>query len=210
MAIVLTAVAVSFCFFASCAGDKKEIVEVTFDPETSYTRKETNVETLVSDSGFTRYKIITDTWLVFDKASEPYWYFPDAAYLEKFDTIFNVELRARADTARYYQRRGLWRLDGNVDISNADGVQFETSQLFLDQSKGICYSDSFIVVTKGEDVNTGIGFWSNMDMREYEIYNSTANLAVEMQRHRQKTDSISTDSTNILSNHPPSDIKENK
>ncbi len=197
-----------FYFLASCAGEKKEIVEVMFDPETSYTMKETNIEMFISDSGITRYKIITDTWLVFGKASEPYWYFPDAAYIEKFDTVFNVELSARADTARFYQRRGLWQLDGNVDISNAEGVRFETSQLFMDQNKEICYSDSFIVVTKGEKVNTGIGFWSNIDMSEYDIFNSTADLTFEMQRHRQITDSISTDSTDIPSNHPPSDIKD--
>lgn len=203
MAIVLTAMIMPFYFFASCGGEKKELVEVTFDPETSYTLKEKNVNTLVSDSGITRYKVITDTWLIFGKASEPYWYFPDGVYLEKFDTVFNVEASIRADTARYFQRRGLWQADGNVDISNTEGVRLETSQLFWDEKKETFYSDSFVRITKGEDVNTGIGFLSNKDMTEYTIYKSTANFAVEMQRNRQGTDSISTDSTDRKTNTLP-------
>jgi LPS export ABC transporter protein LptC len=225
MAIVLVAIVVPFYFFVSCSGDKKEMVEVTFDPETSYTLKETNVETLISDSGVTKIKMITDTWLIFGRASEPYWYFPDGIYLEKFDTAFNVEVSIQADTAHYFQRRNLWQADGNVDILNTDGVRLETSQLFWDRNKETFYSDSFVKITKGEDVNTGIGFLSNKDMSEYKIFNSTANFAVEMLRHGQETDSIPADSasnneTNLVnfpenvqdtiipSNPQSSDIKE--
>ncbi|MDR1097401.1 MAG: LPS export ABC transporter periplasmic protein LptC [Tannerella sp.] len=208
MAIVLVAIVMPFYFFASCTEEKKEMVEVIFDPETSYTLKETNVETLVSDSGITRYKVITDTWLIFDKASEPYWYFPDSVYLEKFDTVFNVETSIRADTAHYYKRRNLWQLDGHVDIRNMDSVRLETSQLFLDENKKIFYSDSFVVITKGETVNTGIGFLSNEDMSEYEIFDSTADFTVETQRRGQETDSIPTDSTDLLPNRLPSDMEE--
>lgn len=182
MAIVLMAIAMPFYIFASCSGEKKEMVDITFDPQISCTLKETNVKTFISDSGVTRYKIIADTWLIFGKASEPYWYFPDGIYLEKFDTTFNLEASIKADTAHYFQRRSLWQLDGNVDISNMDGVRFETSQLFWDQNKELIYSDSFIKITKGEDINTGIGFRSNQNMSEYTIFNSTADFSVEMQR----------------------------
>lgn len=182
MAIVLATVAVPFLLFASCAGEKKETVEMIFDPQTSYTLMETNVHTLISDSGITRYKMIAETILIFGKASEPYWYFPAGIYLEKFDTLFNLEASLKADTAHYFQRRSLWRLDGNVDISNTDGVRFETSQLFWDENKDTFYSDSFIKITKGEDINTGIGFKSNNDMSEYTIFNSAADIAVDMRR----------------------------
>ncbi|MDR1381382.1 MAG: LPS export ABC transporter periplasmic protein LptC [Tannerella sp.] len=188
MAIVLIAVVIPFYFFASCSGEKKEMVEVTFDPQTSYTLKETNIETFIFDSGIT--KVITPTWLIFGKAAEPYWQFPDGVYLEKFDTAFQLETSIKADTAHYFQRRNLWQLDGNVDISNTDGVRFETAQLFLDQNKGTCYSDSFIRVTKGEDINTGIGFRSNQNMSEYTIFNSTADFSVETQRRTDESDSI--------------------
>jgi LPS export ABC transporter protein LptC len=220
IAIVLTTVVMPFYFFASCGRDKKEMIEITFDPETSYTLKESNVKTFISDSGITRYKIITDTMLVFNKASEPYWYFPDKAYLEKFDTVFNIIFSCRADTVRFFQRRRLWQADGNVEILNTDGTRLETSQLFWDENKKNFYSDSFVVITKGEDVNTGVGFLSNEDMSEYQIFNTTAIIGVETHRRTRETDSIPADSAGneinpesardaiIPSNPHPSTTKE--
>jgi LPS export ABC transporter protein LptC len=194
MAIVLVAVVMPFYFFASCSGEKKDLVEIVFDPQSSYTLKETNVETLISDSGITKCKMITSTWLMYQKALEPYWYFPDGIYLEKFDTVFNMEASIKADTAHYFQRRSLWQLDGNVDISNMDGVRFETSQLFWDENKGIFYSDSFIRITKGEDINTGIGFQANDNMSEYTILNSTGDFSIESRSHTNGSDSVPADS----------------
>lgn len=191
IAIVFIAIVMPLYFLASCGDEKKEMIEIVFDPQISYTLKETNVKTFISsDSGITR--VIAATWLIFDKASEPYWYFPDGVYLEKFDSAFNLETSIKADTAHYFLRRSLWQLDGNIDISNMDGVRFETSQLFGDQDKETFYSDSFIKITEGEDINTGIGFWSNRNMSEYQIFNSTADFSVEMQRrtNENKSDSI--------------------
>lgn len=193
-------VAMSFPFFVSCSGEKNEIVEITFDPQTSYTLKKTNLETFLSDSGITRYKMITDTWLIFDKASEPYWYFPDGVYIEKFDTTFRIEASIKADTAHYFQRRNLWRLDGNVDISNMDGVRFETSQLFWDRNQEIIYSDSFIKITEGEEINTGIGFKSNQNMSEYRIFHTTAEFTIETRQAANKNDSIPADPPTIMTN----------
>ncbi|MDR0572923.1 MAG: LPS export ABC transporter periplasmic protein LptC [Tannerella sp.] len=208
MAILLLATAMPLFFFVSCIREKKDVVEIVFDPQTSYTLKETNVESLISDSGVTRYKIITATWLMFGKASEPYWYFPDGAYLEKFDTTFNIEASIKADTAYFYERRKLWELNGHVDISNLKGERFQTSQLFWDQNKETIYSDSFIRISKGESINTGIGFRSNQDMSIYEIYNSSADIPVDMQRRAIVGDSIPPDSLNNKENMPAT-IPEN-
>jgi len=162
----------------SCGGGKKEMVEVEFDPETSYTLKETHIESYVSDSGITRYKIEAETWLMYGKAKEPFWFFPDGVYLEKFDTLFNIEASIKSDSAYYYERRKIWELDGNVDISNLEGVRFQTQQLFWDQNREKIYSDSFIKITKGENINYGVGFVSNQDMSVYEIFNPMAEFFI--------------------------------
>lgn len=195
-AIVLLTVATLLSFFASCTREKKDLVEYTFDSETSYTLKETTVETLISDSGVTRYRLVTDTWLMFGKAAEPYWYFPDGIYLEQFDTVFNVQASIKADTAYYYERRKLWELNGNVDISNHKGERFQTSQLFWDDNKNSIYSDSFIRITNGDRVNTGIGFQSNEDMTVYEIYKAAGDIPVETQRRATSADSLSVEPQN--------------
>ena len=89
------------CALVSCGGEKKEIVDVGFDPNNSYTMKATQIVTMVSDSGITRYKVVTAEWLMFDEAEEPYWFFPEKVHLEKFDSLFRVEASVDADTAYY-------------------------------------------------------------------------------------------------------------
>ena len=194
VAIVLLAIVMPLSFLVSCGREKKDLIEVIFDNETSYTIKETNVETLISDSGITRTRATAETWLMFGKASEPYWHFPDGAYLERFDTMFNVEASVKADTAYFYERRKLWELNGNVDISNLKGERFRTQQMFIDDNKGIIYSDSFIHITREDGENSGIGFISNKDMSDYKIFKAKASIPVNMEQ-RNSSDSIPQDST---------------
>ena len=193
MAIVLLTMAMSLSFLSSCKKDIKDTVEFVFNPETSHTLKEKNVEVFVSDSGVTRFKLTADTRLMFDKATNPYWFFPDGVYLEQFDSVFNKEASIKADTAYYYVRRELWEAKGNVEMLNLEGQRFETSQIFWDMQKETIYSDVFIRITKGESVNTGIGFTSNQDLSKWEMRNSGAVFPVEMKRRVAEADSIPQD-----------------
>ena len=59
------------------------------------------VMTLISDSGVTRYRINTEEWLVFDRKNPPYWAFEKGVYLEKFDSVFNVEASVKAVSAAF-------------------------------------------------------------------------------------------------------------
>jgi LPS export ABC transporter protein LptC len=192
--IIISLVAVLAVSLSSCKKGKKEQVEISFNPDSTYTMKETNVNALLSDSGRTRYKIITQTWLMFSRASEPYWFFPDSVYLEKFDSTFNIEASIRADTAYYYERRKLWELKGHVDISNLKGERFQTSQMFWDQNIGSIYSNMYIRVSKGEFLNEGIGFKSNQNMSKYEIYHPTAEIPFEMKRQALGDEAVANDS----------------
>ncbi|WP_446776676.1 LPS export ABC transporter periplasmic protein LptC [Macellibacteroides fermentans] len=155
----------------SCGKENKEVVDVSFDPEKSYTMKALDISTLISDSGITRYRLNTKKWLVFEKAAEPHWYFPDGVYVEKFDTLFRAEASIKADTAYYYDKKGLWKLIGNVKVSSLAGERFETALLFWDQRTEKVYSDKFIRIEQAERVITGIGFESNQSMTLYKIFN---------------------------------------
>ena len=200
MAIVLLTMAMPLSFLSSCKKDIKDTVEYVFNPETSSTLKKTNVEMFISDSGVTRNKATANTWLIFDKASNPYWFFPDGIYIEQFDSVFNKEVCIKADTAYNYVRRELWELKGNVDMLNLkEDIHIETSQIFFDQQKEIFYSDVFIRITKGESVNTGTGFHSNKDLSYYELRNAGAVIPVETKRRVVEADSIPQD-TLIIEN----------
>lgn len=158
---------------ASCSKENKEVVEVVFNPENSYTMKTTDMSTLISDSGITRYRANAKIWLMFSKATEPYWYFPEGIYLEKFDTLFQAEATVKSDTAYYYDKKDLWKLVGNVEIKNLEGEYFETSELFWDGAEEKIYSDKFIRIEQKEQTITGIGFESNQNMTKYKIFNTT-------------------------------------
>lgn len=185
-------VAVMFLLFTTtCKKESKEIVEVAFDPEKSYTMKGLDISTLVSDSGITRYRINTKQWLEFGKAADPFWYFPEGVYFEKFDTLFRIEASVRADTAYNFYKRGLWKLIGNVKVSSLSGEHFETSLLFWDQRSQKVYSDKFIRIENADRVITGIGFESDQSMTLYKIFNPQGIFPVTESR----ADTLKQDST---------------
>ncbi|MDR2765162.1 MAG: LPS export ABC transporter periplasmic protein LptC [Tannerella sp.] len=162
--------------FVSCEREKKEMVDIVFDREQTCTMKATDVSTLISDSGVTRYKMETKEWLFFEEASEPYWYFPEKVHVEKFDTLFQPEASIDADTAYYFTKKKLWKLIGNVEVENLQGERFETSLMYWDQNEERIYSDQYIRITKGQFVNTGIGFESNQRLTKYRIFRPAAEI----------------------------------
>lgn len=159
-------------FTPSCSNENKDVVEVSFDPEQTYTMKATEVSSLISDSGITRYRLNAKEWLVYGKAAEPFWYFPEGIYVEKFDTLFQSEASIKADTAYFFDKKGLWRLIGNVEIASLQGERFETEELFWNQKDEKVYSDKYIRIEQSDKIITGIGFESNQNMTQYKIFNS--------------------------------------
>ena len=163
-------------FMASCGKENKEVVEVTFDPENTYTLRTTDVSSLISDSGITRYRMNAKEWLVFGKAKEPYSYFPQGVYVEKFDSLFNVEASVKADTAYYWDKKGLYKLIGHVSILSQEGKKLDTSILYFDQKEDQIYTDEYFELEEGDKIITGIGF--NQNMTKYKIFNSQGTFPV--------------------------------
>ena len=168
VAMLVIAALLSGVTTTSCKDDAKlDTVAVdTTDVPTMMTR---DVETLISDSGVTRYRITTPVWYVYDEVEEPYWRFPEGLNLDKFDNFFRTEANVRADSARYLKRTQVWRLDGNVNITNVMNEKFLTQQLFWDQRARKLYSDSFIHIERTDRVLEGYGFESNEQMTQYTI-----------------------------------------
>jgi len=190
MAIILLTIALPLTFLPSCNGDKNDSIEVFFDPQTTATFLRTNVNTLISDSGRTQSRMTTPKWLMFQKASEPYWYFPEGVYLEQFDSLFNVESSFKADNAYFYERRNLWEANGNVDMTNLKGERFRTSQIFWDRQNKTIYSDSFVHISRGDMNRAGIGFRSNDNLTSWAFYDASGLFPFETQRKTNVSDSI--------------------
>ncbi|MDR1880801.1 MAG: LPS export ABC transporter periplasmic protein LptC [Tannerellaceae bacterium] len=176
-------------FSASCSKETKETVEVVFDPEHTYTMRTVDVLSLISDSGITRYRVNTKEWLTYGKAADPYHFFPQGIYIEILDTLFHAEATIKADTAYWYDKKGQWKLAGNVQIENLEGEFFETSALYGDQKAERIYTDRYIhIIDKKKNDIQGIGFESNQNMTKYRIFDTSAIIPFEETAPADSTD----------------------
>lgn len=172
-------VAVMFILFPGCSGKNSNTLDSTSKRDTLPSMNSLGVTTLISDSGITRYKIVTEEWTIHDKKNPPYWAFEKGVYLEKFDTLFHIDASIKADTAYYYEKKKLWELKGNVQILSQRGDKFETQQLYWDEKKQKVYSSQFIRIEQEDKMITGYGFESNQELTDYEIKNTTGIFTVE-------------------------------
>lgn len=154
----------------SCKDKNENLIAMTYDPDSVPTMITTFASQLISDSGITRYKLEADLWLVFDKAKEPYSFFPEGLYLERFTPDFEIEATVKADTAWYYNEKDLWRLKKDVHVENMKGEQFDSDELFWDQKNGRVYSEAYIEIKSGVTELKGYGFESNQTMTDYRIF----------------------------------------
>lgn len=159
--------------FASCKEEHKDVISVTIDNEMVPTMVTKDVETLISDSGIMRYRIIAPLWFVFEESKEPKWIFPDGLILQKYDDFNNIDATVECDSATYLSKQRLWQLDGYVSMMNIDKDKFLTEQLFWNQETRRVYSDSFIHIERQDRIIEGYGFDSNDRLTEYTVNNPT-------------------------------------
>jgi LPS export ABC transporter protein LptC len=154
----------------SCSNEKTEYVNTPLDNEVIPNMVVDSVTELISDSGIIRYKLITDTWLYFEKARDPYWYFPKGLYIEQFDTSFRAEVTIKADTAWNYRMQRLWKLKGHVHVRNVRNETFDSDELYWDERMGKVYSRVYIEINRPDELTLkGYGFESNQQMTQYKI-----------------------------------------
>ena len=192
--------AVMFVLFPSCTEKKKNLADAISKNDTLPSMTSRGVTTLISDSGITRYKIVTEEWIIYDKKEPPYWAFEKGVYLEKFDSLFHKDASIQADTAYYYEKKKLWELKGNVEVLSQNGDKFNTELLFWNEKEKRIYSDKFIRIEQEDKILTGNGFESNQELTEYQISDNTGIFTIKDETPTQaqpmdslKTDSIKTD-----------------
>jgi LPS export ABC transporter protein LptC len=153
----------------ACNNDKPDKISAIVDRTKLPKMHATEITTIISDSGITRYRITTSRWDMYDKASQPYQEFPEGIYFEKFDANLKVDANIQSQYARFNDNEQIWELRGKVRAMNLQGELFETQQLFWNQRQARFYSDSLIKITQATHIITGIGFESNETMTHYTI-----------------------------------------
>jgi LPS export ABC transporter protein LptC len=165
------------CVLTISCSKGKGISTVNIDTENLPSIRGENINTVISDSGIVRYRMQAQVHNIYSNDTATYWHFPEGIYLEKFDSLFNVEFWLKADTAYYFETIGLWQAKENVFIQNAEGHQFETSELFWDRtadpnSLNSIYTDKFVRINLGDRIITSQGLRSNQSMTRYVFYSS--------------------------------------
>lgn len=138
------------------------------------TMESVNVQTVISDSGRTRYRITTPKWLMYEEAKPPHWVFPHGIIAEELDGAFNTVTSMRCDSAYYDEQKQLWSMNGNVRISNAQKELIVTNQMYWNLKDHRLYSDSFIRLEKVDRVIEGSGYESNESLTTYQVHHVKA------------------------------------
>lgn len=168
--------AVVSAIFAACSPEKKHYVPSIENGNVTPTMTTTDVSTLISDSGYTRYHLTTPVWQIFEDADTPFWRFPEGLEVEQYDLHMQPTSNVVCDSAIYFSQQRLWRLDGNVVMVNTQADSFLTQQLFWDQTERKIYTDSFIHIVRTDRVIEGYGMQSDQNMLYYTVTRPTAIL----------------------------------
>ena len=171
----------TFCvlLFTACEEQKVHTAPAINERDSVSMMTSYGVNTLISDSGVIKYKIVTERWDVNTIKQPPRWTFERGIFLEQFDQKFHVEGYITADTAWYYEQQKLWELRGRVHIRNVNGLIFDSEELFWDGQKHEFYSHKFSKVVTPERTLQGTYFRSDEHMAHYEVTNSVGSFQSE-------------------------------
>lgn len=187
--------------FISACNKPKEHTAPAINPRDSVSMmKSFGVNTLISDSGVMKYRIVAERWEVNEVLNPPRWIFKRGIFMEQFDQSFHTEAYVQADTAYYYTIKKLWHLIGNVRMKTVDGLRFNSEELYWDQNRHELYSYCFSRVITPERELQGTYFTSDERMQHYTVSNSVGSFQKneadnKKDNNNPKTDTVASDST---------------
>lgn len=161
-----------FLFMLSCAEEKEHIAPAIHDRDSVSVMTSYGVNTLISDSGVIKYRIVTERWDVNQIKNPSRWTFIKGIFMEQFDEKFHVQGYIQADTAWYYDQKKLWELRGRVRIRNVNGLIFNGEELFWDGITHEIYSNKFSRLITPDRTMEGTYFRSDERMTHYIVANS--------------------------------------
>lgn len=157
----------------ACSGDAvKDLVNVPLQDPVGVERA-TNVELRYSDSAIVRVIINAPTLLRYIARDTPKQTFPDGIEADFYNEYQQQTSKLVADYAEQFQREQRVYLRKNVRLWNNEGEMLEAKELIWDKlGERISSTDSISIFTPTQIIH-GVGFTSNLDFTEREIYQVT-------------------------------------
>lgn len=157
---------------ASCS-DVKEHTADAINPEDSVAMMTSyGVNTLISDSGVIKYRIVAERWEVNTLRQPSRWEFMKGIFFEQFDEQFHIQAYVQADTAWYFDQLNLWKLRGRVNIRTSNDAVYTGEELYWDGRNHELYSNTYSRLVTPERTVEGTCFRSDEAMTRYTISNS--------------------------------------
>ena len=166
-------------FLLSCTEPAEHTAPPIYDRYSVSMMVSYGVNTLISDSGVIKYRIVTERWDVNTVRQPSRWTFEKGVFFEQFDEKFHVQAYVQADTAWYFDQLKLWHLRGRVRIRNVNGLIYQSEELYWDGMKHELYSNVFSKVTTPERSMEGTYFLSDEQMTHYTVSNSKGSFERE-------------------------------
>lgn len=165
--------------FTSCGEPAEHTAPPIYDRDSASMMVSYGVNTLISDSGVIKYRIVTERWDVNTVREPSRWTFEKGVFFEQFDEKFHVQAYVQADTAWYFDQKKLWHLRGRVRIRNVNGLIYQSEELYWDGMRHELYSNVFSRVTTPERTMEGTYFLSDEQMTHYTVSNSKGSFERE-------------------------------
>jgi LPS export ABC transporter protein LptC len=112
-------------------------------------------------------------------SSENYTEFPYGVFAQFFDRDGGVESQLSSKYAIYFSDNDLWEAKDSVVVINKAGEILNTEQLFWDEKNKLIYSNSFVKVTRPNEVITGEGFEADETFSRWKIKKVQGTITLE-------------------------------
>ena len=170
--IYILPLAACLAFLGSCEEQKEHTAPAVNDRDSASMMTSYGVNTLISDSGGIKYRIVAERWEVNTVRNPSRWIFEKGVFFEQFDEKFHVQSYIQCDTAYYYDQKRLWELRSRVSILTKDGLRFTSQQLFWDEAEHELYSYVHSKLVTPERTLEGNFFRSDERMTKYTVTNT--------------------------------------
>lgn len=153
----------------ACSEEHEHVAPAIYPRDSVAVMTSYGVNTLISDSGVVKYRIVTEKWEVNQNKKPSKWAFEKGLFLEQFDLAMHVHSYIQCDTAYYYDSERLWEMRGRVRILTKNGVRFTSEELFWDEKVKEFYSNKFSHVITPDKELKGNRFRSDDKMNKYSV-----------------------------------------
>ena len=188
---------------AACQNPVEHTAPAIHDRDSVAMMTSYGVNTLISDSGVIKYRIVTERWEVNTNRVPSRWIFDKGMLLEQFDEKFHINSYIQCDTAYYFDQERVWKLYGRVRILTKDGLRFTSEQLTWDENKHELSSNVFSKLITPERTLQGSYFWSDERMTRYFVSNSKGSFEKgDFGGGNSSSSALSSDSTSAPRRQP--------